>query len=100
METSKPKLTYFDSKKARDELAATVLPAWARYAEKQIGDGPFFGGAEPQVVDLKLFVIVRWFRSGVLDHVPPTVLEPFAKLNRVHDAVRDHARVKAWYARP
>jgi prostaglandin-H2 D-isomerase / glutathione transferase len=88
-----------EKKKAREELAATVLPSWARYAEKQIDDGPFFGGDEPHVVDLKLFVIVRWFRSGVLDHVPPTVLEPFAKLNRVHDAVRDHARVKTWYAK-
>ena len=88
-----------ERKKAREELAGTVLPQWAGYAERQIGNGPFFGGAEPQVVDLKLFVIVRWFRSGVLDHVPPAVLEPFAKLNRVHDAVRDDARVKAWYAK-
>ena len=44
-------------------------------------------------------MIVGWLRSGILDHIPPTVLDPFPKLNRVHDAVRDHARIKAWYAR-
>jgi glutathione S-transferase len=88
-----------ERKKAREHLASTVLPEWAGQTEKQMtGDGPFFGGAAPHVVDFKLFVVARWLRSGVLDHIPATVLEPFPKLNRVHDAVRDHARVKAWYA--
>src|SRR5262249_47381038 len=88
-----------EKKRAREQIAADQLPTWARYAEKQIGDGPFFGGAALQVVDLKLFIIVRWFRSGILDHISKTVLDPFPKLNRVHDAVRDHAAVKAWYAK-
>jgi glutathione S-transferase len=86
-------------KKAREELASTFLPTWAGYAEKQIGTGPFFGGDALQVVDLKLFVTVRWFLSGALDHIPTTVFAPFPKLVRVHDAVRDHAGVKAWYAK-
>ncbi len=88
-----------EKKKARETLAETVLPVWGANAEKQIGDGPFFGGAALQAVDLKLFVMVRWLRSGVLDHIPATVFEPFPKLNRAHDAVRDHAGVKGWYAK-
>jgi glutathione S-transferase len=88
-----------EKKKVREHLASTVLPVWAAHAEKQIGDGPFFGGAALQVVDLKLYVLVRWIQSGALDHVPATVFEPFPKLNRVHDAVREHAGVKAWYAK-
>lgn len=86
-------------KAAREQLATAYLPTWAKNVEEQIGDGPFFGGAALQVVDLKLYVIVRWFRSGVLDHIPATVLEGYPKLNRVHDVVADHARVKDWYAR-
>lgn len=86
-------------KSAREELASRFLPAWGASAEKQLGEGPFFGGALPQVVDLKLFVAVRWLRSNVLDHIPGTVFDPFPKLNRVHDSVRDHASVKSWYAR-
>jgi glutathione S-transferase len=88
-----------EKKRAREQLASTFLPVWAANADKQIGDGPFFGGAEIQVVDLKLHMAVRWMRSGSLDHIPPTVFDPFRKLIRVHDAVRDHAAVKAWYAK-
>src|SRR4051812_314246 len=83
-----------EKKKARELVATTVIPVWAAHAEKQIGDGPFFGGAAVQVVDFKVYMIVRWFRSGVLDHIPATVLDGFPKLNRLHDAVRDHASVK------
>lgn len=88
-----------EKKRARTELASTIVPVWAANAEKRIGEGPFFGGVALQVVDLKLFMIVGWLRSGILDHIPPTVLDPFPKLNRVHDAVRDHARIKTWYAK-
>jgi hypothetical protein len=34
---------------------------------------------------------VRWFKSGMLDHVPANIFDPFPNLNRIHDAVRDHA---------
>lgn len=86
-------------KSAREQLAATYLPTWAANVEKQIGDGPFFGGGAVNVVDLKLHMAVRWFRSGALDHIPPTVLADFPKLNRVCDAVADHERVKDWVAK-
>ena len=43
-----------EKKKAREAIAAGYMPAWAANAEKQIGDGPFFGGAKLNVVDLKL----------------------------------------------
>jgi prostaglandin-H2 D-isomerase / glutathione transferase len=88
-----------EKKAAREHLAANVIPVWGANTEKHIGDGPFFGGAKLQVADLKLLLIVSWLRGGSLDHIPRTVLEPFPKLNRAHDAVRDHASVKAWYAR-
>jgi glutathione S-transferase len=83
-------------KRARTELATTYLPTWGANIEKQLGDGPFFGGATLQVADIKLFVAARWFKSGVLDHIPGTVLDAFPRFNRLHDAVRDDARVKAW----
>jgi glutathione S-transferase len=89
-----------DKKKAREALAGAYLPTWAAYTERQISDaGPFFAGDKLHVVDLKLHRIVHWFASGVIDHIPTTVFAAFPKLNRVHDAVRDHAGVKAWYAK-
>ncbi len=68
-------------------------------AEKNILGEPFFGGAKIQVADLKLHMTVRWFIGGKVDHIPATIFAGYPKLTRVHDAVRDHAGVKSWYAK-
>ena len=89
-----------DKKAAREALVAGPLSTWGAQTERQIADdGPFFAGAKLHVVDLKLHLLVRWFLSGKLDHIPATIFSGSPKLLRVHDAVRDHEGVKAWYAR-
>jgi prostaglandin-H2 D-isomerase / glutathione transferase len=88
-----------EKKAAREALVAGFLPAWARAAEKNITAGPFFGGEKIHVVDLKLHMAVRWFNSGKVDHVPATIFAGYPGLIGVHDAVREHAGVRAWYAR-
>jgi len=88
-----------EKKKAREALATGYLPQWGERTERQLGDGPFFAGAKLHVVDVKLFVAVRWFASGTVDHVPSTVFDPFPKLTRLFQSVRDDARIKAWYAK-
>ncbi|MDB4993485.1 MAG: hypothetical protein JWM74_917 [Myxococcaceae bacterium] len=85
-----------EKKRVREELAATYLPAWAASTEKHIGDGPFLAGAKLHVADLKLYMVVRWLSAGTLDHIPAAVFAKFPKLVRLHDAVRDDARVRAW----
>jgi prostaglandin-H2 D-isomerase / glutathione transferase len=86
-------------KAAREDIAANFLPDWGKRAEAQIVEGPFFGGGTLNVVDLKLFMIVRWFATGTVDHIPKTIFDAFPKLTGVYKAVGDHERVKAWYAR-
>jgi len=88
-----------EKKAAREKIAKDYLPAWGRYAEKNIVAEPFFGGAKVNVVDLKLHMAVRWFIGGKVDHIPATIFASYPKLMRVHDSVRDHAGVKAWYAK-
>jgi glutathione S-transferase len=88
-----------EKKAAREALAEGYLRAWARYAEKNILGEPFFGGAKLNVVDLKLHMAVRWFIGGKVDYIPSTVFAGYPKLMGVHDAVRDHPRVKSWYAK-
>jgi glutathione S-transferase len=88
-----------EKRKAREALVADYLPRWGAHTEAQLGEGPFFAGKKLHVVDLKLHMAVRWFSGGAVDHVPATVFAGYPKLTRVHDAVRDDARVKAWYAR-
>ena len=88
-----------EKQKAREALVADYLPNWGTHAEANLGEGPFFAGQKLQVVDLKLYMTVRWFAGGVVDHIPANIFAGFPKLTRVHDAVRDDARVKVWQAK-
>lgn len=88
-----------EKRAAREQLAAGPLPAWARHIEAQLGEGPFFAGAKPHVVDVKLYMGVRAFRTGVLDHVPVTVFDTAPKLIRLCDAVAAIPAVRDWVAR-
>lgn len=83
----------------RAELATTYLPTWASFVEKQIGTGPFLAGDKLNVADIKLYMMVRWFANGSVDHIPPTVFNPFEKLTRLYQAVAAHPRVAEWVAR-
>jgi prostaglandin-H2 D-isomerase / glutathione transferase len=86
-------------KRRRTELTEGPIKTWAANMEKQV-QGPFVGGSELSVADIKLFIVLGWLRGGVLDHVPATVLDPFPKLVKLHEAVKAHPKVVAWYARP
>jgi glutathione S-transferase len=56
-------------------------------------------GESLSVVDIKLYMGVRWFSSGGIDHVPKDVFAPFEKLSGIEQAVAKHPRIVAWYAR-
>jgi len=86
-------------KRQRAALVEGPLRTWAASMEKQIV-GPFAGGERISVADIKLFIVLGWFKKGVLDHVPPDVLASFPKLERVFAAVKEHPKIQEWYARP
>jgi glutathione S-transferase len=89
-----------EKKSAREALVADYFPGWAAAAERNIdAAGPFFAGTNIHVADFKLHMAVRWFAGGKVDYIPATIFAAFPKLVRVHDAVRDDTRVRAWYAR-
>jgi glutathione S-transferase len=86
-------------RQAREALAANELRTWGSQVERQLGDGPFISGAMLQVADLKLYMVVRWLTTGILDHVPGSVLDHCPKLLRLYRAVGEHEGVKTWLAR-
>jgi glutathione S-transferase len=88
-----------EKKRAREQLVASFFPTWGQKADAQILEAPFFAGAKLHVVDLKLYLAVRWFIGGKADHIPATIFSGFPRLTRVYEAVRDDARVRAWYAK-
>lgn len=83
----------------RAELADKYLPTWAANVEKQLGAGPFVAGDKLNVADIKLYIFVRWFEKGTVDHVPSNVFERFEKLTRLYKAVAAHPRVAEWVSR-
>jgi glutathione S-transferase len=67
--------------------------------EKQIV-GPFAGGSELSVADIKIFIVAGWLKGGILDHVPTDCLAGNPKLERLYESVKAHPKIAAWYARP
>jgi prostaglandin-H2 D-isomerase / glutathione transferase len=63
-----------------------------------IGSGPFVGGAQPAVADIKVYIIEKALSGGTYDDVPTTVLKPFIRLNAAAQGVANHPAVLNWYA--
>lgn len=82
---------------AREALANAEIPAWGANVERYI-KGPFLAGEKMCVADIKVYQMVKSFRTGVLDYIPPTVLTAFPKLEALHDAVAKHPKVLEWQA--
>lgn len=84
--------------RAREDLASDWLQTWGANIDRQI-KGPFLGGEQIQVADLKLYVVVHWFARGTLDHIPHDVFKAFPRLTRLYAAVKDHPKVAEWTAK-
>lgn len=87
-----------DKKAARQALAADYIPRWAQGIERLIGHGPFVGGAQPAVADIKIHMIEKALSGGAYDDIPTTVLEPYARLKAVARGIAKHPAVVAWYS--
>lgn len=74
------------------------LGHWIANAEAQI-KGPFVGGENLAVADLKLYNVMKWFKRGGVDHIDPTVFDDAPKLSGLFEAVDGDERVKSWYAK-
>jgi glutathione S-transferase len=87
-----------EKKKVRQELASSPMRQWAANVERQI-EGPFVGGQQLQVTDLKVFTALRWIKNGIVDHVPTDVFDDYPKLNALFSAVSEHPKVGQWRAK-
>ncbi len=86
-----------EAKAKREEFASGWLTRWAQTVDAQIA-GPFVAGEAVNVVDLKLYVILRSCLGGVYDHVPASTFEGLDKLSGLVAAVDAHPRVAAYWA--
>jgi glutathione S-transferase len=89
-------------KQAREELAAERIPRYLAQlqARLQQSGGEYFADQRLTVADLKVFNLVRWLRSGVLDHIPKDIVERVApQLAQHFERVSRHPKVIDYYAR-
>jgi len=64
----------------RKELAEETLPFWAECIERLLvanGQTGFIVGNSLTVADLKLYWIIDWLSSGMLDGIPTTLFDKF-----------------------
>jgi len=104
--TSKIAATMFlpDERKKSEREALTkgaipfFLTALARRLEQHGGN--YFAGDRLSVADLKVFMLIRQLRSGVLDHVPTDLPDRLApKLMEHYQRIKAEPRVAAYYAK-
>jgi len=88
-------------KKAREELAAGPIPRFLQQLEARLkaGGGEWFVENRLTVADLKCYLLTRWLKSGVIDHVPADIVDRNAPLLAAHlERVHNHPKIAAYYA--
>lgn len=90
-----------EKREARQELANGPIPLFV----KRIGEmleargGDYFADGKLTVADLKVFLWVRYLRSGMLDYVPVDIPDTLAPNLVAHfERVNSHPAIVAWYA--
>jgi glutathione S-transferase len=89
-----------EKKKAREELATGLIPRYLEQLQARLkaAGGEYFADKRLTVADLKVFMWVRWLKSGVLDHIPKDIVDRVAPLLAQHfHRVSAHPKVAAYY---
>lgn len=89
-----------EKKKEREALAADALPRHLEVLEQKLkaGGGEYFVENRLTVADLKVFMLVRWLRSGALDHVAKDLVDRVAPALVKHaERVAAHPKIAEYY---
>jgi prostaglandin-H2 D-isomerase / glutathione transferase len=89
-------------KKAREELASGPIPRFLEQLQARLkaAGGEWFADKRLTVADLKVFMLVRWLRSGALDHIPKDIVDRVApELIKHFERVSGQPKVAEYYDR-
>jgi len=90
-----------EKKKARADLAENSLPRFLDQLNLRLNaaGGEWFADKRLTVADLKVFQLIRWLKSGALDHVPTDIVDKFGSDLLKHlGRVNAHPKIEAYYA--
>jgi len=89
-------------KRARQELAAGPLTRYLQQFQARLkaAGGEYFADQRLTVADLKIFMLLRWLRSGVLDYIPKDLVDQVApQLEKHFERVANHPKIVEYYQR-
>jgi glutathione S-transferase len=89
-------------KKAREELANGRITRYLEQLEARLkaAGGEYFADRRLTVADLKIFMLIRWLRSGALDYIPKDLVDRVAPLMVKHfERVAGHPEIAEYYER-
>jgi glutathione S-transferase len=87
-------------KQAREALAAGPLTRYLEQLQAKLkaAGGEYFADRRLTVADLKVFMLLRWLRSGVLDHIPKDLVDTVApQLVRHFERIAGHPKIAEYY---
>ena len=91
-----------EKKTRRQALAEGLIPFYVARLQRKLEtqSGQYFAASRLTMADLKVAMLIRQLKSGVLDDVPTDIPDRIApKLVEHHERVMNDPRVKAYYAR-
>ncbi|WP_296056903.1 glutathione S-transferase family protein [uncultured Amphritea sp.] len=92
-------MTGEELKNAREQLLEP-LTTYLRWLNARLikQGGAYFADNRLTIADLKVFVMVQWLSSGMLDHLPATLVQDEAPALLLHlKRVTEHPQIKSYY---
>lgn len=89
-------------REAREALVAGHITRYLKQLEAKLktAGGEYFADKRLTVGDLRVFIWIRWLRSGVLEHIPKDFVDRVAPLLVTHlERVASHHGVADYYKR-
>ncbi|KAG7378755.1 hypothetical protein PHYPSEUDO_009529 [Phytophthora pseudosyringae] len=90
-------------KAMREELATDTIPRYAARLEDRLEKMyalPMFQSDAVFVHEIALYTWMKAFKTGLLDHIPTTILDGYKFHNVTFDKVAANQRIKEWYSLP
>lgn len=85
-------------KRLRETFVAEQLPAFMAHLTTQLEKtGAFLAGDKPTIADCQLLPQVKYYCSGIADHVPKTCLDQFPVVLAWIDRMHRLPALKKWY---
>jgi glutathione S-transferase len=91
-----------EKKAQRKKLVEGPLPFYLTRLQRRLEErgGQYFAAGRMSVADLKVFVWIRYLKSGALDHVPTDLVDLIApRLTEHYERIKNEPGVKAYYAK-